>query len=230
MSLTQYISEAISDYDFDYNVKDNNRLNKHIVNKVDYIYTKPEFKKWFGNSQATLPNGKPIIFYHGTNAEFDVFQDGKGKTPFTFFTSDFYEASRYGDTIKACVLKVNNLYDIYNDKEEQQYLLSKFDDIVLSLTEEEYQIVFDNILYFNDDRNDMGLPPLPTDVITKEYIEHLLNHIDAWSIIETPFVINRIKELNYEGFISTESGNFNIGLFSVKNKAMIISNNIKEDK
>lgn len=33
----------------------------------------PEFKQWFGNSLAVGSNCKPVIFYHGTTADFDQF-------------------------------------------------------------------------------------------------------------------------------------------------------------
>lgn len=33
----------------------------------------PEFKAWFGDSKAVDDAGKPLVVYHGTNAEFDAF-------------------------------------------------------------------------------------------------------------------------------------------------------------
>ena len=37
----------------------------------------PEFKSWFGKSVATQPDGKPIVFYHGTTAKFDTFRPSR---------------------------------------------------------------------------------------------------------------------------------------------------------
>lgn len=33
----------------------------------------PEFRKWFGNSKVVDTNGEPLVVYHGTNKDFDVF-------------------------------------------------------------------------------------------------------------------------------------------------------------
>lgn len=37
---------------------------------------KPAFKKWFGESKVVDQNGDPLIVYHGTNADFDIFKKG----------------------------------------------------------------------------------------------------------------------------------------------------------
>ncbi len=55
------------------------------------------FKKWFGNSKVVDKNGKPLVVYHGTTKDFNVFDEKKlgkntkaplGKFGF-FFTPDF---------------------------------------------------------------------------------------------------------------------------------------------
>ena len=35
------------------------------------------FKRWFGNSKVVDENGKPLVMYHGTGADFSVFDDKK---------------------------------------------------------------------------------------------------------------------------------------------------------
>lgn len=37
----------------------------------------PAFKKWFGGSKVVEENGKPLVVYHGTNANFQEFDFGK---------------------------------------------------------------------------------------------------------------------------------------------------------
>lgn len=37
----------------------------------------PEFKKWFGNSKVVDGNGKPLVVYHGSTREFEVFDISK---------------------------------------------------------------------------------------------------------------------------------------------------------
>lgn len=36
-----------------------------------------EFKKWFGDSKVVDENGKPLVVYHGTKADFDTFRPSK---------------------------------------------------------------------------------------------------------------------------------------------------------
>lgn len=37
----------------------------------------PEFKRWFGDSKVVDKNGRPLVVYHGTNADFDTFKGTK---------------------------------------------------------------------------------------------------------------------------------------------------------
>ena len=49
-----------------------------------------EFKRWFGDSKVVDKDGKPLVVYHGTDAEdFDVFRPG------SFFSTNPKEASAY---------------------------------------------------------------------------------------------------------------------------------------
>ncbi len=66
----------------------------------------PEFKKWFGDSKVVDADGKPLVVYHGTNAEFDVFED----TPMhgmIWFAIDKELAAQYGEKVLPVYLKVN---------------------------------------------------------------------------------------------------------------------------
>jgi len=38
----------------------------------------PEFKRWFGKSKVVDDRGKPLVLYHGTRSDFDVFKPSKG--------------------------------------------------------------------------------------------------------------------------------------------------------
>jgi GNAT superfamily N-acetyltransferase len=59
------------------------------------------FKDWFGDSKVVDEEGKPLVVYHGTTADFDVFEDfaadeyygGEGRR--FFFTTDKDAASTY---------------------------------------------------------------------------------------------------------------------------------------
>jgi hypothetical protein len=64
---------------------------------VDQTET-PAFKKWFGNSKVVDADGKPLVVYHGGNADIEIFNtEGRGKTSGTgaFFTDDSRVANNY---------------------------------------------------------------------------------------------------------------------------------------
>lgn len=74
----------------------------------------PEFKFWFGKSVATQPDGKPIVFYHGTNAEFDTFRpsrSGKYGSGIYFTNSpssaESYKKSARGQGNEPKIIKVH---------------------------------------------------------------------------------------------------------------------------
>ena len=49
------------------------------------------FYKWFGDSKVVDEQGRPLVVYHGTNAEFDIFDVKKqGKNDTVFFGRGFY--------------------------------------------------------------------------------------------------------------------------------------------
>ena len=63
----------------------------------------PQFKRWFGDSKVVDDQGKPLVVYHGTAADFDAFNAdnigdnfGLDKEGF-FFTNNTIEASGYAD-------------------------------------------------------------------------------------------------------------------------------------
>ena len=73
------------------------------------------FWKWFGNSK-TIKNGKPIVYYHRTNADFDTFSKDYDSS---LLASGFYFSEKplsdwYGKNIKECYLKMENPYIINN--------------------------------------------------------------------------------------------------------------------
>jgi hypothetical protein len=58
----------------------------------------PEFKRWFGDSKVVDENGEPLVVYHGTSKDFDVFNTksrsillGSG----AYFTADPIEADNF---------------------------------------------------------------------------------------------------------------------------------------
>lgn len=90
-----------------------------IGKKFDYkkIINNPDFNRWFENSVMVKPNGEPIIFYHGSNSDFDVFDYDKigsstdaGWLGYGFyFYTDKHESSQYG-RVRSFVLNITNPY------------------------------------------------------------------------------------------------------------------------
>jgi ADP-Ribosyltransferase in polyvalent proteins len=79
----------------------------------------PEFKKWFGESKITTRGGKPLVVYHGTHDNFNVFKgnSGDGLNPFEnghFFTADRERAENFGDRIISAHLSIQKPFVIRN--------------------------------------------------------------------------------------------------------------------
>ena len=76
------------------------------------VIKSPEFKRWFGRSKVRDENGEPLVVYHGTNADFDVFDKGRVDKTWEgvgfFFTDDAEFQSAYGDKTKKVFLSLQN--------------------------------------------------------------------------------------------------------------------------
>lgn len=78
---------------------------KRVVAKPEEKKSTPQtetetFKKWFGDSKVVDKDGDPLVVYHGTRADFDVFRTD-GYSPFgegAFFTSDPGTAEAYANS------------------------------------------------------------------------------------------------------------------------------------
>lgn len=66
----------------------------------------PEFKRWFGESKVVDADGKPMVVYHGTAAQFSAFDPAKIGSTFEidgdgfFFTNDRELADKYADAAR----------------------------------------------------------------------------------------------------------------------------------
>ena len=92
------------------------------------------FHRWFGNSKTVDEQGRPQVFYHGTDKKFDTFtpQEGKVSTIFGtenvkrsghFFTTDqdfANEFSKTGNTMRA-YLKIDKPFDMRNGISTNMY-------------------------------------------------------------------------------------------------------------
>lgn len=79
------------------------------------------FKKWFGDSKVVDESGKPLVVYHGTNADFDTFDKEKQNKGFFgqgfYFSSDNKFSEHYGKNILPVYLKMLKPYINGNSKD-----------------------------------------------------------------------------------------------------------------
>lgn len=72
----------------------------------------PEFKAWFGDSKIVDEDGKPLIVYHGSDAEFNVFDRTKTRANMdiqgSFFSPWELDAQGYGGNVRAFYLSIKN--------------------------------------------------------------------------------------------------------------------------
>ena len=84
------------------------------------------FWRWFGDSKVVDSKGRPLVVYHGTNAEFDTFDKSKrgtnvGAEVYGIYTTDTKSVAKtYGGKILPLYLKANNPYII--DYQGSSYL------------------------------------------------------------------------------------------------------------
>lgn len=102
------------------------RLSEKVNMKVSEATQSQQFKRWFGDwqndpanaSKVVNEDGTPKVVYHGTNAEFTVFDRAHGKKKVhlnvfgdgNYFTALREGASRYGANVVEAYLDIKNPY------------------------------------------------------------------------------------------------------------------------
>ena len=102
------------------------RFSEKVNMKISENTQSQQFKRWFGDwqndpanaSKAVNADGTPKIMYHGTGAEFTVFDRAKGKKKIhlnvfgdgNYFTALESGATRYGKNVVAAYLDIKNPY------------------------------------------------------------------------------------------------------------------------
>jgi diguanylate cyclase (GGDEF)-like protein len=80
------------------------------------------FVAWFGDSQAVDSAGAPLVVYHGTDAEFEVFSPSQSGTfgRGMYFADGASEAADvYGERVVPAYLKMENPWEVEADVESQ---------------------------------------------------------------------------------------------------------------
>ena len=105
------------------------------------------FYKWFGDSKVVDEQGRPLVVYHGTSAEFDTFRKGN------IFTTDNQEvASEYGSLgAMPLYIKLENplIVDAYGQSFGEIYNAEGMKKAYKDLTEEDYKKLAD--IFFDGD-------------------------------------------------------------------------------
>jgi len=75
------------------------------------------FYKWFGDSKVVDEQGRPLVVYHGTYAEFNNFNKNmvsnySAYSKNFYFTENKQRATDYGNKILSVYLKSDNLFDV----------------------------------------------------------------------------------------------------------------------
>ena len=100
--------------------------NSPVKQKIGNVTKSQQFKRWFGDwqndpanaSKVVNEDGTPKVMYHGTNAEFTVFDRAQGKKKVhlnvfgdgNYFTALREGASRYGANVVEAYLDIKNPY------------------------------------------------------------------------------------------------------------------------
>ncbi|NBO53404.1 MAG: hypothetical protein EBU84_02165 [Actinobacteria bacterium] len=163
----------------------------------------PAFKRWFGRSKIVDANGKPLVVYHGTTADFTKFSDEFG--PYrggilAFFStspkfasdySSFTSGSRNSNVIPV-FLKIENPFDYRKDS----WLAESFWDETGGITDgySINQMVEDG------------------DTLTKEKFVDLVKE-GSWAALEAEQFVRYLKEGGYDGIVVKEGGAINYAIF-----------------
>jgi transcription antitermination factor NusA-like protein len=100
----------------------NNKLIHPTIQGIE------NFWKWFGDSKIVDSKGRPLVVYHGTNYEFEDFDEthlgknhGSSSINGFWFTNDKLFAEQYGANIKLAYLKIHNPTNTRFSKTKDKY-------------------------------------------------------------------------------------------------------------
>ena len=124
------LSSGLPQDGFVHSIHDN---GSNVNTKFENITETQQFKRWFGDwqknpekaSKIVNGDGTPMIVYHGSNADFTVFDKSKiGSGSGGSFGQGFYFstdprlASHYGDNVGEYYLNIKNPFDYYTTNKE----------------------------------------------------------------------------------------------------------------
>jgi len=90
--------------------------NPSILYSEDQVNS-PSFKRWFNDSKAVDSNGKPKVFYHGTDSQ----------TPFSAFDPQYRELGFHFGTVEQANARVSEAYDGYTPSRAAEVFSKSWD-------------------------------------------------------------------------------------------------------
>lgn len=168
-----------------------NGLERQTTNSSGEPIAKSEkalkyFYDWFGDSKVVDEQGRPLVVYHGTNAQFDTFDISKAgnatnatnTTLGFFFTPHEDYAKTIGKKIMPVYLKALNMFELGFAKNGEDYLTgNKKEQLNVSYFSKDYEFVD-------------GLESIKKAVI-KKYGDYNKENVAKWSKL--------IKDMGYDG-------------------------------
>lgn len=88
--------------------------NSPVKPKIKDVTESQQFKRWFGNSKVVNADGTPMMVYHGTNADFNTFQQENGAYFFSE-SRDYAESmaeERGGDRVVEAYISMEKPYTV----------------------------------------------------------------------------------------------------------------------
>lgn len=149
------------------------------------------FYNWFGNSKVVDEQGRPLVVYHGTNNNFNIFDKSMfNKTESRgdyvgegfYFHKKSYSAQKYGKNIIAAYLKLENPIIINNEQDANEFRDS----------------------FGKDDKYwDLQPSEIRTKLIERDYDGLIDNLYNQYATFEP----NQIKSVDNRGTYSSDTGN-----------------------
>jgi hypothetical protein len=174
----------------------------------------PAFKKWFGDSKVVDPDGKPLVMYHGTDNEFSVFTPGRVSqrsvmlSSFDVTTSGFFfspseeDARSYGEKIIPAYLSVKRPL---TDPNEFDVSSRSTDDVKEAAKKawSDVEYILEPMIYEDGGKRwiDTGGGVSNTEVkedgawVSQIFADGMID----WHVLDNPQVVERMKELGYDG-------------------------------
>ena len=119
-SIRNTINSDYTEQIKNYLSQQDNDVNSNYVQTQDRQIYLDNFKEWFGDwendsenaSKIVDEDGKPLVVYHGTDADFTVFDKTKGRSGMDiqgmFFSPWELDAGGYGSNVRAFYLNIKN--------------------------------------------------------------------------------------------------------------------------